>query len=178
MHNAFNFTIAKQMELDHSTIMFFILIAIVFVGSFLLKTESFVDASGGQVQVSIKDLISLLNMTGSATSTTTEKPKESSYDKLRADLIEKQLESDKLYGSKETSGSDYYSAFKNDILQEVRTTVRDQLQKKQEGNVLTDSCIDSVANQQGTDWMRYIPGKNPNDYIRKDSIPCYNCNLA
>ena len=46
-----------------------------------------------------------------------------------------------------------------------------------EDTVLTDSCIDSFSSQQGADFMRYIPGKNPADYVRKDSIPCYGCSL-
>ena len=46
-----------------------------------------------------------------------------------------------------------------------------------ESNIITDSCIDSIADSQGADFIRYIPGKNPDDYIRKDSIPCYGCSL-
>ncbi len=137
------------------------------------------DASGNIIKVSIKDLITLLNVKAPASKAYSSS---NSYDSLRNDLITKQEESDTLYGtnqdkSNDLEGSNYYSAFKKEILQEVRSSVRDELQKKQEGNVLSDSCIDSVANQQGTDWMRYIPGKNPDDYIRKDSIPCYACNL-
>ena len=44
-------------------------------------------------------------------------------------------------------------------------------------NIMTDSCIDSIAEDQGADFMRYIHGKNPADYIRKDSIPCYKCSI-
>lgn len=178
------------MELERSTIIFLMLIGILILGSFFVK-ESFVsttnDASGSVVKVSIKDLISILNMTGSATTTpttTTSTTGDVKYDKLRQDLLNSQKESsNKLTGTSQDTkntleGDDYYTAFKNEILQEVRSSVRNELQKKQDGSVLTDSCIDSVANQQGTDWMRYIPGKNPADYIRKDSIPCYGCNLA
>jgi hypothetical protein len=73
--------------------------------------------------------------------------------------------------------TEMYAKLKDSLVSDVRSTVRDSLQAKSEGNVLTDSCIDSVVNQQGTEWMRYIPGKNPADYIRKDSIPCYSCNI-
>jgi hypothetical protein len=119
------------------------------------------------------------------TQTTTPTPatKDTNYDALHEDILKKQQETLPLSGTVQdkpantTEGNDYYSAFKTEILQEVRQSVRDELQKKQEGSVMSDSCIDSVANQQGTDWMRYIPGKNPADYIRKDSIPCYGCNL-
>jgi len=46
-----------------------------------------------------------------------------------------------------------------------------------DSNIMTDSCIDSISADQGADFMRYIPGKNPADYIRKDSIPCYKCSI-
>jgi hypothetical protein len=46
-----------------------------------------------------------------------------------------------------------------------------------ESNIMTDSCIDGIIDDQSADFMRYIPGKNPDDYIRKDSIPCYGCSV-
>jgi hypothetical protein len=42
---------------------------------------------------------------------------------------------------------------------------------------IKDSCLDSIVKDQGKEWLRYIPGKNPDDYIRKDSIPCWGCSL-
>ena len=46
-----------------------------------------------------------------------------------------------------------------------------------QSNIMTDSCIDGIIDDQSADFMRYIPGKNPDDYIRKDSIPCYGCSV-
>jgi hypothetical protein len=75
----------------------------------------------------------------------------------------------------------FYNSIKSDLLSDVKETVRDELLNNPlasgAGSVLDDGCIDNFAAQQGTDWMRYIPGKNPNDYIRKDSIPCYGCTV-
>jgi hypothetical protein len=75
----------------------------------------------------------------------------------------------------------FYNSIKSDLLSDVKQTVRDELLNNPlasgAGSVLDDGCIDNFAAQQGTDWMRYIPGKNPNDYIRKDSIPCYGCTV-
>jgi hypothetical protein len=169
------------MELDRTTLIFLGFLVIVFLGSVVLK-ESFVDASGtdisgGFVQVSIKDLLSLLSMQSSPSQPTQAVATAAPVIVSNAEMPKDNLAS--VTGvSAETDASMYDTAFKTDLLKEVRASVRDELQKKQEGSVLSDSCIDSVAKQQGTDWMRYIPGKNPADYIRKDSIPCYGCNLA
>ena len=133
--------------MDRVTFLFIALIVILFLGSFM--TESFVDASGQYVTVSLKDLFALLG-----------------NQKSQMDVKVPSVK-----------GDDAYNNMKDSIVGDVRQTVRDTLQAKSEGNVLTDSCIDSVVNQQGTEWMRYIPGKNPADYIRKDSIPCYGCNI-
>jgi hypothetical protein len=135
--------------MDRTTFLFIALVCILFIGS-IFMTESFVDASGQYVTVSLKDLFALLgNQKNQNNGVTVPNVK----------------------------GDDTYKNMKDSIVGDVRQTVRDTLQSKSEGTVLNDSCIDSVVNQQGTEWMRYIPGKNPADYIRKDSIPCYGCTI-
>jgi hypothetical protein len=37
--------------------------------------------------------------------------------------------------------------------------------------------IRTPATIQGNDYIKYTNAMNPNDYIRKDSIPCYACSL-
>ena len=143
--------------MERHVFLFLGLLCILFLSPFLM-TESFVDASGvkqdasGQyVTVSLKDLFALLSQ----------------------GKVSKEVQEQMPKGS----DVDMYGKLKDSIVGDVRNTVREQLQAKSDGSVLTDSCIDSVANQQGTEWMRYIPGKNPADYIRKDSIPCYACTI-
>jgi len=143
--------------MERHTFLFLGLLCILFFGP-LLMIEGFTDASGqkqdasGQyVTVSLKDLFALLGQ----------------------GKVSKEVQEQIPKGS----DVEMYGKVKDSIVSDVRDTVRTQLQAKSEGNVLTDSCIDSVANQQGTEWMRYIPGKNPADYIRKDSIPCYACTI-
>ena len=140
--------------MERTTFLFLALICILFLGP-ILFTESFVDASGQYVTVSLKDLFALLGNQKN-------QPSEVTVPNVNVPNVK---------------GDDMYKNMKDSIVGDVRQTVRDTLQTKSEGNVLTDSCIDSVVNQQGTEWMRYIPGKNPADYIRKDSIPCYGCNI-
>lgn len=148
-----------------------ILLGVLVLSSFVMKEGFFVDASGTDVSgsivsLSLRDLISLLGGLGSTTSssgsTTTTTSKTTDDDKDDSTLDDQ-----------------FYTDLRGKIIKDVRKTVRQQLQDQAAGSqtVLTDSCIDSVADQQGTDWMRYIPGKNPADYVRKDSIPCYACSL-
>jgi hypothetical protein len=68
----------------------------------------------------------------------------------------------------------FMDSLRADIKNDISTAIKDSLSSS---NVMTDSCIDSVSSNQGADFMRYIPGKNPADYIRKDSIPCYGCSI-
>jgi len=70
--------------------------------------------------------------------------------------------------------SQFMDSLRADIKSDISTAIKDSLSSP---NVMTDSCIDSVSDSQGADFMRYIPGKNPADYIRKDSIPCYGCSV-
>ena len=121
-------------------------------------TESFYDASGadasGNVTLSLSDLLALL---GSGTT----KDTDSSYEEARE-----------------------YGSMRNEIMTDVKRAVKAELLHGKlsglydsQDNVLDDSCIDSFSAQQGADFMKYIPGKNPDDYIRKDSVPCYGCSI-
>lgn len=138
--------------MDKITLAFIVLVAVLFFAQYAV--EGFVDASGGYVTISLIDLLSLFREVPIA-----KKAKDTSKEEEEPSTLDQQ--------------------FVTDLRKDVRESVRSELQKQGTKNpVLTDSCIDSVANQQGSDWMRYIPGKNPADYIRKDSIPCYGCSLT
>jgi hypothetical protein len=66
------------------------------------------------------------------------------------------------------------STLKSEIISDISQSLNNTLAAS---NVMTDSCIDGIIDDQSADFMRYIPGKNPDDYIRKDSIPCYGCSV-
>ncbi len=157
--------------MERSTLALAMLLGVLIIGS-LFMNEGFVDASGtdvsgGIISLSLRDLVSLL-----AGTTPSPAPSTPSTTIIQAPVPSTTTPTD-------TLDSQFYSDLRGKIVKDVRKTVREQLQKEAAGSqtVLTDSCIDSVANQQGSDWMRYIPGKNPADYVRKDSIPCYACSL-
>lgn len=44
------------------------------------------------------------------------------------------------------------------------------------GKMLQDQNNSPAANQ-GAKYVKYLNGLNPDDYVRKDSIPCYACSL-
>jgi hypothetical protein len=124
------------------------------------------DNSGSFIKLSLTDLLSLI---GTSTTTPTTTPS-------ATPIVINQ------------GGGDYsyYNKMKKAILGDVRQTVRDELLNGSlsainssgcSGDTITDSCIDSFSDQQGADFMRFIPGKNPADYIRKDSVPCYGCSV-
>jgi hypothetical protein len=150
--------------MEKSTYIFIGIIVLLAVSSYF-TSEAFTDASGakdssgGYVTVSISDLLALL--------TTKQTPPSQPVTQSQAPVA----------SVTEPSFEQQFSSLKGSIMNDVRQTLRNELQSKTEGSVMNDSCIDSVVNQQGNEWMRYIPGKNPADYIRKDSIPCYACNL-
>ena len=162
--------------MDKVTIGFLFLLALLFISSLFLG-ESFVDASGSNVDssgnkitLSLSDLFTLLGGGSQTTTTTSTVPAHTHSNSEESET---------------TFDQQFYTNLKTNILSDVRETVRDTLQSSgggagaaaNAGPVLTDSCINSVADQQGADFMRYIPGKNPADYIRKDSIPCYGCSI-
>jgi hypothetical protein len=70
---------------------------------------------------------------------------------------------------------------RSNLQNDIKMAVRSELLNANFGNnyddMYDDSFLDSISSQQGKDFMRYIPGKNPDEYIRKDSIPVYGGSL-
>jgi hypothetical protein len=138
------------------------LLVVLFLGQ-VFVTESFKDASdsSGNITLTLSDLLALL---GSGTS----KDKDKDED-----------EDDDDYDSKDK----YYRNMRADMMADVKNAVRKELLYGKYSDLyggdmtLDDSCIDSFSSKQGADFMKYIPGKNPDDYIRKDSVPCYGCSI-
>lgn len=136
------------------------------LASQLMRVEGFYDASdnsGSSITLSLSDLLSLIGSTTSSGSSTTTSTSPQPV-VIQAPTVDSQ----------------FYTSFKSELLADVKQAVQDELVSNplaSQGTVLNDSCIDSFAGQQGKDWMKYVPGKNPDDYIRKDSIPCYGCSL-
>lgn len=160
--------------MERYTIALIVLFGVLALASLFLRQEGYTDASGNDasgniVSLSLTDLLSLLGGQSSSSSSSSERPSTT--------IIT--MPSSSTTTAEPSLDSKFYSSLRGDLLKDVRQTVREQLKQQAAGSqtVLTDSCIDSVAEQQGTDWMRYIPGKNPADYIRKDSIPCYACSI-
>jgi hypothetical protein len=154
------------------------LLAVLFIAPIVYQ-ESFVDASdnsGAYIKLSLTDLMSLFGST---------QTQQASRQTQQQPIIITQP-SNTTSAAPNTLDSQFYSSLKDSIISDVRQSVHDELLNAgasgQGGGllgqtVMNDSCIDSMSEQQGADFMRYIPGKNPADYVRKDSIPCYGCSL-
>ena len=140
--------------MDKTTLAFIGLLAILFIGQVFMN-ENFYNFAGtdasGNITLSLSDLMSLLGYGTTVSSLN------------KADTV--------------TAST--YTKLRDDIKEDVKKAVRDEMMEKEfsDETVLDDSCIDSFSAQQGSDFMKYIPGKNPDDYIRKDSVPCYGCSI-
>jgi hypothetical protein len=147
-------------QMDKTTLVFFSLVLVLFVGQVFIN-EQFVDVSGSLISLSLTDLLSLIGTTNSTPPPPSQNPI----------VVNSGL------------GASAYNSLKDSIISDVKQTVRDELLNGSLSGglggdtVLSDDCIDSFSAQQGADFMRYVPGKNPADYIRKDSIPCYGCSV-
>jgi hypothetical protein len=142
------------------------LLVVLFLGQVCVNESfyNFKDSSGadvsGNITLSFSDLLALL---GSGASKEEEKEEEDDYDYSTNDK--------------------YYRNMRADMMSDVKNAVRNELLYGKYSDLyngdmsLEDSCIDSFSSKQGADFMKYIPGKNPDDYIRKDSVPCYGCSV-
>jgi hypothetical protein len=167
--------------MDKVTFAFIGLVLILILGAFY-QLEGFTntsDSSGTKITVSLSDLVTLFASTKpTATTTTSSVSTPTTYNPTVP--VQTQFPSE----STPTYDQQFYSNLKTQLLDDVRHSVRKELRgsslsKGDEScGMVSDTCINSFVNQQGSDFMKYIPGKNPSDYIRKDSIPCYGCNLA
>ena len=147
----------------------------------ILYRESFVDASdnsGSTITLSLTDLLSLFGSTQ-----TQQAARQTQQQPI---IITQPSAGGGASGVQSNLDSQFYSSLKDSIISDVRQSVHDELLNASSSGpgggllgqtVIKDDCIDTMAEQQGADFMRYIPGKNPADYIRKDSIPCYGCSL-
>ena len=168
--------------MDKTTIGFLGLLAILFIGQ-VFMTEAFYDVSAdasGNIIISISDLLSLLGTGASPAGKVTPVAPVAPVGATQATQATQ--------GTLDASGAaGAYSSMRDEIISDVKSAVRSEVLNSQwtgllnsghtGAQVLDDSCIDTFAAQQGSDFMRYIPGKNPDDYIRKDSIPCYGCSI-
>lgn len=160
--------------MDTKVVGFLILIATLIVAQYYTK-EAFTvqtDCSGSQcVSVSLSDLMSLLYKNNNSTTsdtTTDEKPKDKPISSL---------------------DSQFYTNLKGDIIDQIKQSVKEEVTANRTllvgSQEIDNSCVSatscdsatSFADMQGQAFLSSAPGKNPNDYIRKDSIPCYGCSL-
>lgn len=130
-----------------------------------------VDASGNMVTLSLSDLFYALRFnTGSGSSS------DKTSVTLRDDLTTVSTKS-KAPGMSEED--------KNRLSKDIAKSIKDQILSDRSLQPVIPASTDSCANEsacvsdscsQGADYMSGAPF-NANDYIKKDSIPCYGCTL-
>ena len=144
------------------------LLVVLFLGQVFMN-EGFKDTdASGNITLSLSDILALLG----------------SSSKGKDDEDDEDDEDDD--DDKDSKRDKYYRNMRADMMNDVKRAVKKELLNSKfnelygsgsDGTVLDDSCIDSFSSKQGNDFMKYIPGKNPDDYIRKDSVPCYGCSI-
>jgi len=136
--------------MEHITIALLVLFISLFVGHFAY--ESFIDVSGTKVTLSLSDLMSLIG-----------KASKDSNENTNASL-------DNI-----TAHDKYYATMKGSILDTVKGSVKDELLSGSLSGLTSGNLEPSC--DQGSDYLRNVPAANDPAYIRKDSIPCYACNI-
>ena len=122
------------------------------------------DASGNLITLSLSDLFYALRFGNTNTETTKKKPT----------LL-----------PKSTTTHSFSEEEKNRLSKDIAKNIKDQLLSDRSLDFILPASNDSCANDsacvsdscsQGADYMSGAPF-NANDFIRKDSIPCYGCTL-
>lgn len=168
-------------QMDNKVVAFCILLGVLLIAQwyslehFTVKDCSGSDCSGaGTVTISTGTLLALLGQVSGSS-------------KGKSDDTDDSTQTPEL-GDTTT----YDSQFKKSLLDEVKDVVKDEVGKARTvmiGRELTaggtyDGCNGSAgcggeswADLQGAAFLTTAPGKNPNEYVRKDSIPCWGCSL-
>lgn len=72
-----------------------------------------------------------------------------------------------------------FASLRDDIRKDIRRTIKKEVAKSCSSGEDADDCSadTSPAESQGAEFLKEVYGKDPNAYIKKDSIPCYGCSL-
>jgi hypothetical protein len=139
-----------------------------------------IDASGGNITLSLSDLIKALsfsNKTGSPNDVLNPPVFAESTNILPVPVT----------GGKTTLDSETEKRLSKNIATQIKDELLAQRSTtpvipasgcSESGNKCSDGC-ESDSCSQGSDYLNNSPGApfNSNDYIRKDSIPCWGCTL-
>jgi len=148
--------------------------------SYIDASGNMVDASGNMVTLSLSDLFYALRFNGSSKpeygSSGSGSSSNKTYDNLRDDLATM---------SNKKAAPGMSEEDKNRLSKDIAKSIKDQILSDRSLQPVIPASTDSCANEsacvsdscsQGADYMSGAPF-NANDYIKKDSIPCYGCTL-
>jgi hypothetical protein len=144
------------------------------------------DCSGANITISVGTLMALLGRnlgSDSSSSSSSSSPSASGSGSTQ---------------TPQTSATSGTSSLDAQFLSDLKGAVRSEIEKERtvmvgqelvgggtygKGTATGASCSQdqtqgqSFADAQGSAFLLSAPGKNPNDYVRKDSIPCWGCSL-
>ena len=164
--------------MERTTLVFIALLVLLVVGYFYMK-ENFTDSSGSSIHVSLADLMAIL----ASSSASSASPSSSAQQQRQQQPIvimnsPSPPPSPPSYARDASGNSDLtgaYLSMKNYILTDVKDSIGSQFSPLSSAFAGANG---SSCQQQGNAFVQSIPGKSPaDDYIRKDSIPCYACSL-
>jgi len=150
--------------MERTTLIFIVFIVILFIGHLYVR-EEFYDSSGSTVTVSISDLMKAFGSQTQQSQMQWQQP-QGQPPIVIVNTMPKAASQD---------STSAYLGIKDTILSNVKESVNDNLS----GSPLSAAFGGgSASTAQGNLFVQSIPGKSPaDDYIRKDSIPCYACSL-
>ena len=154
--------------MERTTMVFLALLVILVVGYFFTK-EDFTDSSGSSVTLSVADLMKVLGQA--------KQSQPSGQTQAQQPIVIMNPPVGR--GVSNQYSADPTSAYLN-MKDEILTDVKDSIGNQFAGSPLSSAYSGGIGSscQQGNSFVESIPGKSPaDDYIRKDSIPCYACSL-
>ena len=164
--------------MEQLTVVLIGLFVVLLVGHFLIR-ETFKDVSGTSINLSLTDLMAVLSATVSKSRDT--QPDRDTYRRRnnRRNIDYSEDSDDLTYND-----AIAYMGMRDIIKSDIHASVGNQL-KGLSGAYASaaaaaggDAGSGFPSSYQGQAAIRAIPGRSPaDDYIRKDSIPCYACSL-
>ena len=145
--------------------------------------ENFTDSSGSSIHVSLADLMAILASSPSVQQQQKQQQQPIVIVNSPPSASPALAPSASLAASYDASGNGdltgAYLSMKNYILTDVKDSIGSQFSSS--SSPLSSAFAganSSSCQEQGNAFVQSIPGKSPaDDYIRKDSIPCYACSL-
>ena len=163
--------------MEQLTVVLIGLFAVLFIGHVLMK-ETFADMSDRSINLSLTDLMAVLTATAGNTSAPAPASASASAS-TDSDTVSKDVRCNASQQGLTYNDAVSYMDMRDMIKNDIRESVGNQLHNSPAASyAAAAAAAGSPSTYQGINYIESIPGRSPaDDYIRKDSIPCYACSL-